>query len=71
MLFQEHVSNTFSQQACSKLVSKLLQWYSNNLSTRYICIRFVASLLTICTNAVPTTCQQDVTIQQLVKKIYW
>jgi hypothetical protein len=31
-----------------------------NFSIRCNCNRFVASLLTSCENAVPTTCQQDV-----------
>ena len=36
------------------------QCCSNNLSTRCVCNKFVASLLTSCDNAVPTTCQQGV-----------
>jgi hypothetical protein len=43
-----------------KLVNKLLQCCSNNFSTRCLLGRIVASLLTSCDNAVPTTFQQDV-----------
>jgi hypothetical protein len=34
-----------------------------NFSTRCNCKRFVASLLTSCENAVPTTCQQAVFVK--------
>ena len=60
MLFQQLVNEICLQQVCSKLVNKLWQCCSNNLSTRFVCNRFVTSLLTIFDNAVPTTCQQDV-----------
>ena len=50
----------FRGLVCSKLVNKLWQCCSYNLLTRCVCNRFVASLLTSCDNAVPTTCQQDV-----------
>ena len=45
---------------CSKLVNKLWQCCSNNLSTRCLLNSFVSSMLTSCENAVSTTCQQDV-----------
>ena len=49
----------FSQHVCSKLVNKLWQCCSINLSTRCLLNSLVASLLTSCENAVRTTCQQD------------
>jgi hypothetical protein len=57
----------FSQQVCSKLVNKLWQCCSNNLSTRCLLNSLVASLLTSCDNAVPTVRQQDFS-QQVCSK---
>ena len=64
MLFQQLVDKISPQQLCSKFVSKLVnklwQCCSNNLSTRYLLNGLVANLLTSCDNAVSTTCQQDI-----------
>jgi hypothetical protein len=51
MLLQQLVNKMTPQQVCSKLVNKLWQCCSNNLSTRCLLNRFVASLLTSSDNA--------------------
>jgi hypothetical protein len=50
MLFQQLVNKMCLQQVCSKLVNKLWQCCSNNLSTICVRNRLVASLLTSCDN---------------------
>jgi hypothetical protein len=60
MLFQQLVIQMTPRQICSKLLNKLWQCCSKNLSTRCLLNRLVASLLNSCDNAVPTTCQQNV-----------
>jgi hypothetical protein len=86
MLFQQLVNKMSPQQVCSKLVNKLWQCCSNNLSKRYLLNRLAASLLTSCVNAVPlnnlsTRCllnrfvtslltSCDNLFQQLVNKIF-
>jgi hypothetical protein len=64
-----HTEALGTRLCCSnKLVNKLWQCCSNNLSTGCLLNRLVASLLTSCDNDFPTTCQQDFS-QQACSKI--